>query len=84
MRYFQLLLLESSHRELEPSVLVLSLVDIGKKDPHESRESNSEGEEHFEAVVNGCNGTFLHLQQRCRMFLHLEFDHDPYKDNQET
>jgi hypothetical protein len=81
MRYFQLLLLESPHRELEPSVLILSLVDLGMKEP--PQESNS-GEGHFEAIMNGCNRTFLHLQQRCGMLLHLEFDRTLFKNNEET
>jgi len=82
MRYFQLLLLDSPYRQLKPSILILSLVDLGMK--HTPEKSKLGGEGQFEAVMKECNRTFLHLQQRCGMLLHLEFDQERYGESDET
>jgi hypothetical protein len=75
VRYFQLLLLKCTYHELDLLVLIPSLINLGIKEYPQVY--TPEGQEDFKLLMSGCHRTYIHLQQRCGMLLHLELD-DPY------
>lgn len=77
MQIFTLLLLTYSSGELKPSVLFMSCVDFGRKRQPQRRSSNEVID--ADSVLNECNQTFRHLQQRCGGLLHFRFEGEPWR-----
>ncbi|KAL3419504.1 hypothetical protein PVAG01_09726 [Phlyctema vagabunda] len=71
IRYFQILLLDYTREDLVPSVLILSLVDLGIA--HDAQDFQPDFLYDTETVIHRCNLTLLHLQRRCGGLLHFEF-----------